>query len=304
MHATPQQNGVAECTNRILNEGITSLSDSHLPAHFWGEALSCYQHALNRSPSAAVSGMTPTEAFYGCKPSVSHLRVFRCCAYAHIQKDKCSAFQPKSQKCIFLGYPLDYKGWKCWDPVTSEVFISRDVRFVETEMPGAELGLSGPRYEPLLRVQPGSVGEPGNVPAPASSSSSVPPVEPALILMTMTLILARNLIWTILMMTGFLLLICVLLHLLPCLILILYPVLTFLHLLQPLSPLLHLLTLTLNLLLLILALSPLHLNLDHFLRLLCLPLTPGTLERLLHLVLLMSLVLGTLLVAPCANGGK
>ena len=187
--------------------------------------------------------------------------------------------------------------------MTSEVFISRDVRFVETEMPGAELGLSGPRYEPLLRVQPGSVGEPGNVPAPASSSSSVPPVEPALILMTMTLILARNLIWTILMMTGFLLLICVLLHLLPCLILILYPVLTFLCLLRPLSPLLHLLTLTLNLLLLILTLSPLHLNLDHLLCLLCLPLTPGTLERLLHLVLLMSLILGTL-VAPCTNGGK
>ena len=65
MRATPQQNGVAERMNCILDEGITSLlSDSHLPARFWGEALSCYQHALNCSPSAAVSGMTPTEAFY------------------------------------------------------------------------------------------------------------------------------------------------------------------------------------------------------------------------------------------------
>ena len=35
-------------------------------------------------------------------------------------------------------------------------------------------------YELLLRVQPGSVGEPaGNVLAPASSSPSVLPVEPA-----------------------------------------------------------------------------------------------------------------------------
>src|ERR1700733_11882507 len=69
---------------------------------------------------------------------------------------------------------------KCWDPVTNEVFICRDVRFVETEMPGAELGLSGPRYEPLQGVQPGSVGElAGNVPAPSVSSPSVPPVDPA-----------------------------------------------------------------------------------------------------------------------------
>ena len=32
---------------------------------------------------------------------------------------------------------------------------------VETEMPGAELELPGPRYEPMSGVQPGSVGELG-----------------------------------------------------------------------------------------------------------------------------------------------
>src|ERR1700733_15125385 len=98
---------------------------------------------------------------------------------AHVQKDKRRSFEPKSRKCVFLGYPVDYKGWKCWDPVTNEVFICRDVRFVETEMPGAELGLSGPCYEPLRGVQPGSVGElAGNGPA-LSVSPSVPSVDPA-----------------------------------------------------------------------------------------------------------------------------
>ena len=63
--ATPQQNGVAEHTNRILDEGVASLlSDSHFPACFWGEALSCFLHTLNRSPSAALSGQTPFESFY------------------------------------------------------------------------------------------------------------------------------------------------------------------------------------------------------------------------------------------------
>jgi len=178
--ATPQQNGVAECTNCILNKGVTSLlSDSHLPAHFWGEALSCFQHALNQSPTAAVSRKTPAEAFYGHKPSVSHLCIFGCHAYAHIQKDKLSAFQPKSQKCIFLGYPLDYKGWKCWDPVTGEVFISHDVRFVETEMPGVELDLPSPRYELMSGEQPGSVGESaGDVLAPVQSVPHAPSFDP------------------------------------------------------------------------------------------------------------------------------
>jgi transposase InsO family protein len=57
--ATPQQNGVAEHTNRILDKGVASLlSDSHFPACFWGEALSCFLHTLNRSPSTAVDGKT------------------------------------------------------------------------------------------------------------------------------------------------------------------------------------------------------------------------------------------------------
>ena len=102
--------------------------------------------------------------------------LFGCRAYAHVQKDKRHSFESKSRKCIFLGYPIDYKGWKCWEPSTGDVFISCDVRFVETEMPGAELELPGPRYEPMSGVQPGSVGELGQ--SPSSISPSVPPVEP------------------------------------------------------------------------------------------------------------------------------
>jgi hypothetical protein len=107
--------------------------------------------------------------------TIQHLHVFGCWVYAHVQKDKCSSFAPKSRKCIFLGYPDDYKGWKCWDPITGDLFISCDVHFVEMEMPGAELDLPGQRYELLS----GSVGESaGPSPAPALSLPSVPSVEP------------------------------------------------------------------------------------------------------------------------------
>lgn len=126
--ATPQQNGVAERTNRILDTGVASLlSDASLASSFWGEALSSFIHVLNRSPSSAVDGKTPYEAFYHRKPDVSHLRVWGCRAYVHVQKAKRRAFQPKSQPHVFIGYPIDYKGWKCWDPANNKVVISRDV---------------------------------------------------------------------------------------------------------------------------------------------------------------------------------
>jgi transposase InsO family protein len=49
--ATPQQNGVAERSNRIFDEGIKSmLNEASLPGSFWGDALGAFVHVLNRSP--------------------------------------------------------------------------------------------------------------------------------------------------------------------------------------------------------------------------------------------------------------
>ena len=43
-----QQNGVAERSNRILDEGITAmLHEANLPSSFWGDALGAYVHVLN-----------------------------------------------------------------------------------------------------------------------------------------------------------------------------------------------------------------------------------------------------------------
>ena len=39
-------------------------------------------YIINRSPTKALDGMTPYEAWHGRKPAVSHLRVFGCLAFA------------------------------------------------------------------------------------------------------------------------------------------------------------------------------------------------------------------------------
>jgi hypothetical protein len=38
-------------------------------------------YILNRSPTKALNGRTPYEAWHGRKPAVSHLRVFGCLAF-------------------------------------------------------------------------------------------------------------------------------------------------------------------------------------------------------------------------------
>ena len=74
---TPEQNGVAERTNRTLVETVRAMSsDSKLPKKFWAEALSTASYVRNRSPTTAVKAMKPYEVWRGYKPNVNHLRIF------------------------------------------------------------------------------------------------------------------------------------------------------------------------------------------------------------------------------------
>ena len=128
----PEQNGVAERLNRTLVEMVRSmLADSELPKSFWAEALATATYLRNRSPTKAVEGKTPYEALYGMKPKVQHLRVFGCIAYSHVPKHERLKLHDKARKCIFLGYPMNRKGYQLYNLSSSRVIHSRDVRFNE-----------------------------------------------------------------------------------------------------------------------------------------------------------------------------
>ena len=66
----------------------------------------------NRSPTKAVDGMTPFEAWNKVKPDVGHLRVFGCLCYAHIPKDERQKLDVKARKCIMLGYGTETKAYR------------------------------------------------------------------------------------------------------------------------------------------------------------------------------------------------
>ncbi|CCA67899.1 hypothetical protein PIIN_01770 [Serendipita indica DSM 11827] len=134
---SPQQNGVAERFNRHLAEGVTAmLSEAKLPPSFWADAARAFVHTHNRLPSSVLDGITPIEIWNGSKPSVGHLRAWGCRAHVHLQKDQRVQLAPHTRKCVFIGYPNDYKGWIFWDPQTQKDFVSDSAIFVEDEFPG------------------------------------------------------------------------------------------------------------------------------------------------------------------------
>jgi len=71
---TPQQNVVAECTNRTLLDMVRSMmAHANLPISFWGDAFLMATYILNRVPSKSVTA-TPYKLWHGRKPSLDHLR--------------------------------------------------------------------------------------------------------------------------------------------------------------------------------------------------------------------------------------
>jgi hypothetical protein len=136
VRACPQQNGVAERANRVLSEHLTTMLDeSGLPKAFWGEGLGAQVHVWNRCPTDAVKGATPYQLWNGRKPDVSHLRVWGCTAYVHIQKDKRAGLGSHMEKCVFIGYPQGYKGWKFYNPTTKKTVISERADLDERYFP-------------------------------------------------------------------------------------------------------------------------------------------------------------------------
>lgn len=100
---------------------------------YWVEALHMTTHLLNILPSTTIANDTPTYRLFKTTPTYSHLRVFGCLCFPHINPpDKLS---PRSTPCIFLGYPVNHRGFRCLDLASRKIIISRHVIFDESSFP-------------------------------------------------------------------------------------------------------------------------------------------------------------------------
>jgi hypothetical protein len=156
---TPQQNGVSERKNRTLKEMANCMIQSKgLSLKYWAEVINCANYIVNHTPTKALKNITPEEAWTKIKPDVSHFRVFGSIAWANIPNEKRKALQPKSEKCIFVGYSEDVKGYRLLQPHCNEIIIRRDVIFDENLL----------AYEPNTMIVPSSDCDPSSTFVPSS----------------------------------------------------------------------------------------------------------------------------------------
>ncbi|KAF7840931.1 BURP domain-containing protein BNM2A-like [Senna tora] len=133
---TPQQNGVMERKHRHLAQTARALLfHAGLSSKFWGEAMLTATYIINKLPTRVLNWKCPFEVLMNKVPKYSLMKVFGCLAYATNTSPHKTKFDPRSKKCMFVGYAADCRGYKLFDLEEGNIFVSRDVVFYEDSFP-------------------------------------------------------------------------------------------------------------------------------------------------------------------------
>lgn len=185
---TPEQNGCAERKHRHITEtGRANLFHASVPSKYWDHAFATAVYTINRLPTPNLNHMSPYQKIFGRQPDYNFLKIFGCSCFPWLKPYTSNKLEPRSTKCVFLGYSLLHKGYKCLSLSTHKLFYSRHVLFDEQDFPfkqsdGSSSVLGSPPefplFAPLQQRVPPSTLSPQPVPPPAPPSP-LPPLLPS-----------------------------------------------------------------------------------------------------------------------------
>ena len=133
---TPSQNEVAERKNRhLLKTTRALLFQMNVPKHLRIDAVSIAYFFINRMSLSILNWGTPYHQLFPNNSSFPiDPKVFGCTCFVLDIRPQVSKVDPKSLKCIFVGYSSVQKGYRCYCPTLRRYFVSIDVTFFKTAL--------------------------------------------------------------------------------------------------------------------------------------------------------------------------
>ncbi|RVW22622.1 Retrovirus-related Pol polyprotein from transposon TNT 1-94 [Vitis vinifera] len=105
---------------------------------YGGRSITFVAYLINRIPSNSVDFQTSLQALTNVviAPTVTNLppRVFGCVTFVHLHKHQHTKLTFRALQCVFVGYALHKKGYRCYHPPTQRMFITMDMVFHEDSM--------------------------------------------------------------------------------------------------------------------------------------------------------------------------
>jgi histone deacetylase 1/2 len=112
---------------------------------------------------------------FGVPPSYTDLRVFGCRCFPNLIATSGHKLAARSTPCVFIGYPADHHGYRCYNVATRRVITSRHVIFDESVFPFRDVAppVTAPPQVAMHDPPPEDPGVVHTVPPP-------PPSQPRL----------------------------------------------------------------------------------------------------------------------------
>jgi hypothetical protein len=186
---TSQQNGIVEKKHRhIVETGLTLLAQSKLPPKYWVDSFltsifltnQFYLRLSHNIPHPSSNSSRKNQITHSSEPLVASIIPY----FIHMLH---ISYPSRSKPYIFLRYGANQHGYRCLDPHSQKVYLSRNVVFDESNFPVKTPSLSQgsckittPPGAPIL-FQPATLSHlslaPPSNPAPASPNpvSYLPP---------------------------------------------------------------------------------------------------------------------------------
>lgn len=156
---TPEHNGISERKHRhVVETGLSLLTHAGMPKSYWTYAFATATYLINRLPSPVLNMDSPFNKLFGETPNYNKLRIFGCLCFPWLRPYNANKLENKSSPCVFLGYSQTQSAFLCLQPTTGRIYVSRHVKFDETQFP----------FQALRKID--------NSPA-SSPSATKPPVE-------------------------------------------------------------------------------------------------------------------------------
>ncbi|RVW94742.1 Retrovirus-related Pol polyprotein from transposon RE2 [Vitis vinifera] len=122
----------------LWHRRLGHASFAKTPISYWGEAITSAAYLINWVLSSSINFQTPLQALTNVvvAPTVPNLppRVFGCVAFVHLYKHQRTKLTSHALQCVFVGYALHKKGYRCYHPPTRQMYITMDVVFHEDSM--------------------------------------------------------------------------------------------------------------------------------------------------------------------------